>query len=366
MKEDKINLLKKTAEHFQTDAVLVYGTVWRKENFRYLTRVNFFGPYAIVLYSARSGKTFVFSSTVWDKELSEDRLANINGVFKADADFRNIVSLLKREGVSSVSVSGFNLLPASIASAISGAGINILPGDGFLEIFRYRKTPEEVELLRGAVHMADEAFPVFCRGVSDGLTEFEIVANVEHKLKSMGAEDNFMLIATGGVDVRGMAPPTMKSAEPGHMVRTELTPCNQGWYCQICRTVVRGPANEDQKRSFEIFKEAEEAGLAILKPGVNIGDVARAENAVFHKYGYGEFTKPIYTRVRGHGQGLYLDEAPIVNEDVDLIVEEGMVMVVHPNTYNPLSGYMVFGDPVVVTKDGYDILTQTERKLFEA
>ena len=102
----------------------------------------------------------------------------------------------------------------------------------------------------------------------------------------------------------------------------------------------------------------------MVKPGANINDVAKAENDVFRKYGYGEYTSAKYTRVRGHGHGMHLDEAPTVNEGVDFVIDEGMVIVIHPNTFNPLTGYMVVGDPVVVTETGNRILSTTERKLF--
>jgi Xaa-Pro dipeptidase len=53
-----------------------------------------------------------------------------------------------------------------------------------------------------------------------------------------------------------------------------------------------------------------------------------------------------------------------VLEDVDCVVEEGMVLIAHPNTYLPLSGYMVFGDTLVVTDKGCIRLGQTDKKLF--
>ena len=53
-------------------------------------------------------------------------------------------------------------------------------------------------------------------------------------------------------------------------------------------------------------------------------------------------------------------------EDVDFPIRAGMVLIPHPNTYLPLSGYMVFGDAILVTETGCERLTQTERILFEA
>ena len=111
-------------------------------------------------------------------------------------------------------------------------------------------------------------------------------------------------------------------------------------------------------------EEAQAAAQSFIKPGVNIKDVARVQNDVFRREGFGEYTGAKYTRVRGHNLGLYPDENPWVLEDVDCVVNKGMVVIAHPNTYLPLAGYMVFGDTLVVTDDGCVRLNQTEKKLF--
>ena len=196
------------------------------------------------------------------------------------------------------------------------------------------------------------------------MAEYELVAEVEGFLKERGAEDNFMLIGSGGVEVFGMRPPTDRRFQNGDNVTTELSPQVQGYYAQICRTLVLGEPSENQTRSFSIFREAQQAAEDFLKPGVNIKDVARVQNDVFRREGFGEFTGSKYTRVRGHNLGLHPDENPYVLEDVDCVVEEGMVLIAHPNTYLPLSGYMVFGDTLVVTSDGCRRLGHTAKKLF--
>ena len=103
----------------------------------------------------------------------------------------------------------------------------------------------------------------------------------------------------------------------------------------------------------------------MIKPGVRASDAARAQNDVFRKYGYGDYTGAKYTRVRGHCLGLFPDETPHILEDVDYVLKENMVVIAHPNTYLPLAGYMVFGDTLVVTDDGCISLNRTEKKLFE-
>ncbi len=364
MKNQKIQILRDMAEKFDLDAVLVYSHAWRKENFRYLSGVNFFGPYAMVLYLRESREVGLFLSSEWDKQRAETGLQNVSRFCWMKDDWKGLVDLLEERKIRNLGVSGFGFFPAGLAATIKDAKIGLKSADGYIEKIRYRKTPEEVECLRAAVNLADRAFPVFMESIAKGLNEFQIVAEVEYALKKMGAEDNFMLISTGGKEVYGMTPPQARIAQQGHLVLTELTPQVNGWWAQICRTVVKGEPSADQLRIFDIFLEAEQAGLDLVKPGANINDVAKAENDVFRKYGYGEYTSAKYTRVRGHGHGMHLDEAPTVNEGVDFVIDEGMVIVIHPNTFNPLTGYMVVGDPVVVTETGNRILSTTERKLF--
>ena len=98
-----------------------------------------------------------------------------------------------------------------------------------------------------------------------------------------------------------------------------------------------------------------EAGIAAVRPGANAGEVARAENDVFRKHGFGDYTTSRWTRVRGHGLGLFCDSAAPARGRRHPLVP-GMALIVHPNTYHPEVGYLVLGDAVVVTDDGVEVL----------
>jgi Xaa-Pro dipeptidase len=93
-------------------------------------------------------------------------------------------------------------------------------------------------------------------------------------------------------------------------------------------------------------------------------DLARIQNDVFRQEGFGEYVTEKYTRGRGHGIGLYIDEDPLIAEGNDYELEENMVIMIHPNTFLPISGYIVLGDPVLITQNGGKRLSQSERKLI--
>ena len=201
------------------------------------------------------------------------------------------------------------------------------------------------------------------KAVRPGRADYELVAEAEAFFRANGVDDNFQIIGVGGVEVKGMAPPSGKRLKRGDMVTTELTPCVEGYYAQICRTLVVGEANAEQKAAHALWREAMEAGIAAVRPGITAADIAKAENDVFRKHGMGQYTTSEFTRVRGHGMGLYVDESHVL-EDVKLVLEPEMTLVVHPNTYHPNAGYIVLGDMVRVTATGCEVLTRTPRQLF--
>lgn len=330
------------------DQLILYGHAWRKDHFRCLVNVNFSGTHAAAVVS-RSGEVRCILTDPWDAEA-------VNGTMVDD-----FAKGLKAAVSGTVAIAGMELMEARFVHAV-GAPVSATFD---VEELRRIKSADEIAKLKRACELADRGYQYFAQVIEAGMAEYELVAEVEGFLKSNGAEDNFMLIASGGTEVTGMKPPTERRFQIGDSVTTELTPQADGYYAQICRTLVLGEPNPKQREAFGIFFEAQKAAEDFLKPGVNIADVARVQNDVFRKYGYGEYTGPKYTRVRGHNLGLHADENPYVLEDVNYIVKKDMVIIAHPNTYLPLSGYMVFGDTLLVTADGCTCLNTTERKLFQ-
>lgn len=321
------------------DSILLYGQGWRKDYFRSLVNVTFSGPYAAA-HLDRAGEITIWFSDPWDRDLVPDA--------------REFTGVLPRaSAVAGLELMEIGMVPGSPASATAE-----------VEELRRVKTREEIECLRAAAGLADRGYRHFADCIEIGMREFELVAEVEGFLKDNGAEDNFMLIASGGTEVVGMKPPTERELQRGDSVITELTPCVNGYYAQICRTLVLGEPSKAQLESFAMFREAQQAAQDLIKPGIRASDVARAQNDVFRKYGYGDYTGAKYTRVRGHCLGLFPDETPHILEDVDYVLKENMVVIAHPNTYLPLAGYMVFGDSTLITASGNELLNKAERKLF--
>ena len=346
------------------DLLLFYGDGWRKDLFRCLVNVSFSGPQAVAILS-RSGEVRALVTDAWDLE---PVAAAIDG--KVSLSLRladGLRALLSTERGAVVAINGLEQMEARFAQAVrEGSQAALVSATTAVDEIRRVKTADEIESIRKAADLADRGYEHFVKVCEPGMTEFELVAEVESFVKANGAEDNFMLVASGGTEVTGMKPPTARRLQPGDSVTTELTPQVNGYYAQICRTLVLGEPNGAQREAHSIFSAAQQAAQDFLRPGVDISDVARVQNDVFRDRGYGDYTGPKYTRVRGHNLGLYPDELPHVLESVHYLCKKDMVLIAHPNTYLPLSGYMVFGDTLLVTGGGCVSLSKTDKKLFQA
>lgn len=345
--------IRALVDELDCDVMLLYGNGWRKDFFKCVIDLEYFGPDAVAGVR-RSGEIFALLTDPWDA-------ARLDGDVRAELALDLERALRSSCGGENVAVAGLELMEARFVAALGREPVSATTA---VEKLRMVKLPEEIEAMERAAELADAGYAVFAETVRPGLSEYELVAEVEGFLKARGASDNFMLISSGGPEVRGMKPPTERRFREGDVVATELTPCVDGFYAQICRSLIVGEPSRAHREAFAIFEAARQAGEDVLRPGVNISDVARAENDVFRDAGLGEYTTSKYTRVRGHGLGRFVDEFPHILEDTDCVVSEGMVLIPHPNTYLPTVGYMVFGDALVVTGDGARSLAKTERKLF--
>ncbi len=341
------------------EAMLVYGNAWQNDYLRYATDFGILEGQALAVVRSDGHVTLCL-----DSPLEVDRATagcpDVEVVYAPNV-VRAAEVELNRLGNQRIGLAPYRLIPRGITAC---KYLNTCDQTELLDGLLMGKLQSEIAALRRAAWLADVGYGVFREAARPGRADYELIAEVEAFYRSKGVDDNFQIIGVGGPEVRGMAPPSGKRLKEGDLVTTELTPCVDGYYTQICRTLVVGLPNPHQLAAFAIYREAMEAGIAAVRDGVTAADIARAENEVFRRYGLGAYVTDEYTRVRGHGIGLFADTKPHILEDVDTRIDEGMTLIVHPNTYHPVVGYLVLGDSLVVTQDGCEMLTRTARELF--
>jgi Xaa-Pro dipeptidase len=343
------------------EALVVYGNSWQADYLRYVTDFSALEGHGIAII-APDGSIELFLDSATEAERAEIETSGVK--IRLAPDIAHAVSSrLDRIANHRIAAAPLSFMPKFLADR--ARLYQLEDGTALVDRYLMIKLPGELDALRRAAKLADDGYEIFKKAAVPGRMQYQLIADVEAFFRRQGCADNFMIIGSGGKDVFAMAPPSERRIATGDMVTTELTPAIQGYFAQICRTMVLGKASQAQRDAHAVYREAMEAGIATVRPGVTAAQVAKAENDVFRKYGLGDYVTSKYTRVRGHGLGLFTDTKPHIIEDVETVLEAGMAMVIHPNTYHPAVGYMVLGDTIIVTDTGAEVLCRTPRELFE-
>jgi Xaa-Pro aminopeptidase len=187
------------------------------------------------------------------------------------------------------------------------------------------------------------------------MREFEIAANLEVFMRELGGEDNFQLMSASQHNHAGHFP-TDRVLQRGDLILAEITPAVEGEFIQICRSCVIGTPTLLQYEKFELLRSALEAGMRAAKPGVSVSEIVDVINKPIADAGYERYTKPPYMRTRGHSMGLGSME-PELAHGYEHYMQANMVFVMHPNQYIPETGYLMCGEPVIITAAGAEALT---------
>lgn len=361
MQKARTGALREAMAREGIDVLVLMGNNWHADYLRYGTDYGIQEGQGIALIRPDGSTTLLLDdATECDRARGETDGVEIVHAPQLVQEARERIL---RSGNRRIAASPMHLLPFGLLK-LEGQDLRIADGAPVVEQLLMTKMEVELDCIRKASKLADEGYVIFRDAARPGRKDYELIAEIEAFFRAHGIAENFMIIGVGGKEVRGMAPPGGKVMKTGDLVTTELSPCVNGYYAQVCRTLVVGQASENQQNAFAVYREALEEGIRTVRAGVTAADVARAENDVFRKYGLGQYTTSEYTRVRGHGMGLFLDQKPQILEDVDIPLVNGMTMIVHPNTYHPDAGYMVLGDALVVRNDGYELLCTLPRDLF--
>jgi len=264
--------------------MVLYGNAWQGDYLRYGADFGILEGHGIALVAA-DGEVELFLDSATDAERAELEAPQARVHFAPDIA-RAVGARLDRIANARIAAAPRRFLPRWLADATRTFKLD--DATAVLDRLLMHKSAGEIAAVRRAAQIADDAYVEFLRAVRPGRRQFEIVADIEAHLRLRGCPDNFMIIGSGGKDVLGMTPPSERRIAAGDLVTTELTPAVEGYFAQICRTLVVGKATEAQRRAFAVFVEALEAGIAAVRPGVRAADVAKAENDVFRKHGLGE------------------------------------------------------------------------------
>lgn len=261
-----------------------------------------------------------------------------------------------------VAVAGAGALPLASHRAVMDALGKPRNGDDLLLRVAATKTADEIEDARTATRIAEKGYRRLLEVARPGMHEFELAAELYCHMKSLGADENFLLMSASQHN-QAVRAPSRRILEKGDIILGEISPSYNGQFSQICRSAVIGQATELQLEKYDILKRSLAVGLRTAAAGATAADTARGMDGVIAQAGYGDYCRPPYMRVRGHGLGNLSSLPGDIDNANDTVLEDDMVFVMHPNQYFPDVGYLLCGEPVRITKAGAEPLSETEAVL---
>ena len=220
-----------------------------------------------------------------------------------------------------------------------------------------RKTAAEIGRARRAAAIAEQGLERLHELARPGMRECDLAVELNCYMKSLGADDNFLMLCASPHNPAVM-PSSNRKIERGDILLTELTPSYEGQFVQICRTVAIGPPRAELQKKYDLVLRAMWAGIETIRPGIPMSQVCTAIDQVLQAAGYSEYCRPPNMRRRGHGLGCGSVSPGDVAANNAIVLEEDMIFVVHPNQYLPETGYLMCGEPVRVTATGAETLSK--------
>ncbi len=132
-----------------------------------------------------------------------------------------------------------------------------------------------------------------------------------------------------------------------------------GYAAECERTLFLDSPSKDDEELFHHMMEARTKALSVLKAGVRAADVDSEARNYLSKNG---LLSNLLHRT-GHGVGLGNHEAPFLAEGSEEVLKEGMVVTVEPGIYIEGVGGYRHSDTILITKDGYELLTKSQLEL---
>ena len=243
------------------------------------------------------------------------------------------------------------------------------------------KTKKEIAIMRAGGKIAGEVLAELSKATKPGVTTLELNDLAEKIIISHGATASFKgfkgypaatCISVNNEVVHGI--PSNRKLVDGDVVGIDVGVFYQGLHTDTAVTVGVGKVSEKAQKMINITKQSLENGLSKIKAGVYLGDAQAEIQKTLETGGLG-----VIRDLTGHGVGRELQESPAIanygRKGQGLILEEGMTLAIEPMSTmgdwhvlmlddgwtvvtadNSLSAH--FEPTIVVTKDGYEILTK--------
>jgi Xaa-Pro aminopeptidase len=223
---------------------------------------------------------------------------------------------------------------------------------------RQVKDEHELATMRHAAHLIEKVFDASLAMLKPGVTMQDIYDEIDAQMVRVGAVGNSFPtdMEFNGPGLQGR--PTIDTLVPltsGCMVSYDIGLVYEGYCSDFGRSVIVGEPRPEFLRHYKMLREARDAAVNRIRPGVMAREVHGEIRRVFAEYGWDRPGEG--EALFGHGIGLDLHEPPLINQWDDSPLRENLVLALEPRAYRKDVGGRI-EDMVQVTAEGAVPLTK--------
>lgn len=231
--------------------------------------------------------------------------------------------------------------------------------DQTIKELRNIKNESEIENIREAAKLADKCIEIGTEFLKVGVTEREVVNHIENEIKKFGVSemsfDTMVLFGDHAASPHGT--PGERKLVKDEYVLFDLGVIYNHYCSDMTRTVKFGTPSEEAQTIYNIVLEAETNAIEAIKAGVPLQDIDKIARDIIRDAGYGDY----FPHRLGHGLGLEEHEYQDVSSTNSNLLEAGMVITIEPGIYVPNVAGVRIEDDILVTENGYEILTNYDK-----
>ena len=241
------------------------------------------------------------------------------------------------------------------------AGTELFGIKGIVEKMRIIKTENEVNAVKRACEIADNAFETVCPQIKPGVSELEIAAKLEYEMKRSGAAGTSFetIVASGKRSAMPHGTASTKVIENGDFVVMDFGCIFDGYCSDITRTVAVGNISDKQRDIYNKVLTVQQEALALVKPGAQCKEIDLEARRMFKTWGIDKF----FGHSLGHGVGLDIHELPNLSSKSEYVLDKNMIVTVEPGIYLENEFGVRIEDTVCVGENGGIRLTTSDKNL---
>lgn len=229
-------------------------------------------------------------------------------------------------------------------------------------VVRAIKDAGELELLREAAVLGSEGYDHVVSLLKEGITELDLAIELEIFWKRKGADGLGFdpIIAFGANSSMPHYRPQNVPLKKGDTVLIDIGVKLQGYHSDMTRVVFFGEPHPKMKELYDVVLRAQQKAVAACAPGITTGELDKIARDSMKEEGYGD----LFTHGLGHGVGLDIHEKPVLKSkhpESGTVLQPGMVVTIEPGAYIPDLGGIRIEDTLIVTEDGNETITLSEK-----